>query len=177
VPWRGESTNAGRLHGWSNAIPGLQGRNPLLATHPGEATTAYREALRVAPADWPDREVAQAALVEALQSSGQAQQCAESAANFASHMTRDSNFSRTVVAGLWCVVKSPKAEWAMNASEKLEPLADEALSLPNTVRDHRDELYRTRMLIAMAHNHTSTAARLRDQWLAETERDKTHKQR
>jgi hypothetical protein len=115
----------------------------LLAKTPEEAVVAYREALRLATPNWAHRELAQASLAVALQDAGQWQQCAETAASEAAGMRRNSMFARTIVAGMWCVVTPEPAPWTKETAATLEPLAKEALSLPSTVRDHRDELYRT----------------------------------
>lgn len=137
------------------------------AQHPGEAVKAYREALRLAPPDWPRRELAQAALVGALQDSNQWQQCAETAASEAAHMNRNGSFARIVVAGMWCVVSTDPAPWSEQAARTLEPFAVEALSLPLTVRDHRDELYRTLMYRSVARKDNASAAKWGDRWLDE----------
>lgn len=139
----------------------------LLAEKPEEAVKAYQEALRVAPATWPRRDLAEASLVGALQDSHQWQQCAETAATEAAGMKRDVMFGRTVVAGMWCLVSGDPAPWTKAQAAKLEPLAEEALSLPATVRDHRDELYRTLMYLSLASNDQVGAAKWGDRWLSE----------
>lgn len=139
----------------------------LIAKQPNEAATAYREALRLAPATWSRRELAEASLATALQSAGQYQQCAETAATQATVMKRDAMFGRTLVAGMWCLVTPDPAPWTEAAAGKLEPLAKEALSLSTTVRDHRDELYRTLMYLALARNDKTQAAQWGDRWLKE----------
>jgi tetratricopeptide (TPR) repeat protein len=82
-------------------------------------------------------------------------------------MARNSMFARIVVTGLWCVLASPASEWSVTESRRLESLAEEALALSTTVRDHRDELYRSRMLIAMARHQDTYAEELGARWLAE----------
>jgi tetratricopeptide (TPR) repeat protein len=139
----------------------------LLALQPVDAARAYQEALRLAPATWPRRELAKASLVGALQDSQQWQQCAETAAIEATHMTRDAMFGRIVVTGMWCVVSTDSAPWSEAASRKLEILAEEALSLSTTVRDHRDELYRTLMYLAVNRSDNVAAAKWGNRWLAE----------
>lgn len=134
---------------------------------PMDAAGAYRESLRVAPAAWPRRELAEASLAVALQSSGQYQNCAETAFSEAAHMQRDSMFARTVVAGMWCVDFGDPAPWSKEAARNLEPLAQEALSLSSTVRDHRDELYRTLMILSVDRNDSKAAADWGNRWLAE----------
>jgi tetratricopeptide (TPR) repeat protein len=145
----------------------LQRGDALLAQHPADAAKVYQEALRLAPAAWPRRELAEASLAGALQDSSQYQQCAETAATEAAHMERDAMFGRTVVAGMWCLVSTDPVPWWESAARKLEPLAEEALSLSTTVRDHRDELYRTLMNLSVARNDHAAAAKWGDRWLAE----------
>jgi tetratricopeptide (TPR) repeat protein len=137
------------------------------AQHPGEAVKAYREAMRLAPPNWPQRELAQASLLGALQDSNEWQQCAETAVSDAAHMKRNGGFARIVVTGMWCVVSTDPAPWSEEAARKLEPLAVEALSLPETVRDHRDELYRTLMYLSVARKDNAAATKWGDRWLGE----------
>lgn len=151
----------------SPADAALKRADALLAQHAADAAKSYQEALRLAPAAWPLREVAEASLTVALQDSGQFQQCAETAVAEASRMKRDSEFARTVVAGMWCVVSVDPVQWSDEAAIKLVSLAEEALTLPSTVRDHRDEIYRTMMYLAMNHNNTADAAKWGNRWLAE----------
>ncbi len=139
----------------------------LLSEKPELAARAYREALHLAPAAWPRRELAEASLTTALQDSQQWQLCAETAATEASRMSRGTMFGRTVVAGMWCLVSAYPAPWCEAQAVGLEPLAKEALSLPSTVRDHRDELYRTLMYLALGRKDEGGAARWGDRWLDE----------
>ena len=76
-------------------------------------------------------------------------------------------FGRTVVAGMWCVVSADTEPWTKEAAAKLEPLAKEALSLRATVRDHRDELYRTLMNLSLSRNDQACAADWGNRWLEE----------
>ena len=139
----------------------------LLTEQPEDAVKAYREALSQAPADWPRRELAEASLVQALQDSHQNQICADTAVSEAEHMKRDEIFTRTVVAGMWCMADAGPAPWADADLAKLKPMAQEALALPTTVRDHRDSIYRTLMYIFVARNDNDAAAKCSDRWLAE----------
>lgn len=139
----------------------------LLARKPAEAVEAYQKALRLAPPTWPRRELAEASLVTALQDNNQWERCAETSAREATTLNRDAMFGRTVVAGMWCLVSADAAPWTKEQAPKLEPLAEEALALPATVRDHRDELYRTLMLLSLAGNDTTGAARWGNRWLDE----------
>ena len=139
----------------------------LLTLKPNEAASAYSEALRLAPANWPHRELAQASLVTALEDGHQWQQCAEAAAAAATSMKRNAMFARTVVAGMWCLVDAYPATWLEAQAHRLEPLAKEALSLPTTIRDHRDELYRTLMRLSLARKDERNAANLGSLWMDE----------
>ena len=140
----------------------------LLSTKSPEAVGAYEEVLRLAPPNWSHRPLAQYSLVTALQINEQYQQCAETAAREASGMKHDNAFANTVVAGMWCLVQGDKsAPWRTSAADKLEPLAKQGLSSPETVRDERNELYRTLMFLAVSRNETAQAASLEDHWLGE----------
>jgi tetratricopeptide (TPR) repeat protein len=144
----------------------------LLASQPADAAKAYQEALGLAPASWPEREFAEASLVQALKDSSQWQQGAETAATEAAAMKRDEVFARTVVAGMWCLASTVPAPWSDAALRKLQPLAEEALLLPTTVRDHRDEIYRTLMYISVNRDNKTAAAKWGDRWLTELDATK-----
>jgi tetratricopeptide (TPR) repeat protein len=146
----------------------LERADALLSTKSPEAVAAYEEVLRLAPPDWPRRPFAQYSLVTALQLNQQNQQCAETAAREASVMTHDNTFASTVVAGMWCLVQGDAAApWRTAAADKLEPLAKQALSSAQTVRDERNELYRTLMYLAVSRNENTQAGVLEDKWLDE----------
>lgn len=162
---RGASTVSARRQ--SPADAALTRGDALLAEKPLEAAKAYREALQAAPAGWPRRELAQASLVVALQNSNQHRECAETAATEAAHMTRGDAFARTVITGMWCVVAVDSQPWTASQASKLEPEAVEALSLPSTVRDRRDELYRTLMYLSLSRNDQAGAANWSNRWLTE----------
>ena len=139
----------------------------LLARRPLEAAAAYRDALRLSPPGWPKREIAEASIVSALQSGNQARICAEMAAKETSHMMRGPVFARTVISGMWCLVSSDNKQWIKKQAQTLRPLAEEALSLRTTERDHRDELYRTLMILALSEDDRVTTAQWGDRWLTE----------
>jgi tetratricopeptide (TPR) repeat protein len=145
----------------------LRRGDSLLSDKPEEAVKAYEEALRLAPATWSRHELAEASLTAALQDSHQWQLCAETAARKAASMNRDEMFGRTVVAGMWCLISADPASWTVAQAAKLEPLAKDALALPTTVRDHRDELYRTLMYLSLSRNDQAGAANWGDRWLDE----------
>ena len=146
----------------------LEQADALVSTKRPEAVAAYEEVLRLAPPDWPRRPQAQYSLVTALQLTNQHQQCAETAAREALLMEHDNAFANTVAAGMWCLVQGePSAPWRTGAAAKLEPLAEQALSSRATVRDERNELYRTLMYLAVSRNESSRAGSLEDRWLGE----------
>jgi tetratricopeptide (TPR) repeat protein len=146
----------------------LERADALLSTKSPDAVAAYDQALRLAPPEWPRRPVAQYSLVTALQLNQQNQQCAETAAHEASVMKHDNTFASTVVAGMWCLDQGDAtAPWRTAAAAKLEPLAKQALSSPETVRDERNELYRTLMYLAVSRNENSQVGSLEDKWLGE----------
>ena len=155
------------VKGQTQADAALTRGDALLAEQPGEAAKAYLQALQLGAAEWSHRELAQASMVKALQASRQWQQCAETAATDAVTMKRDVLFVRTVVTGMWCLTKGGSADWMDTQLKILQPLAEETLSLPITVRDHRDSIYRTLMLIAVARKDNSAALKWGDRWLAE----------
>ena len=144
----------------------------LMAQQPGDAANEYLRALQLAATDWPRRQLAEASAVQALQNSKQWQPCAERTAHDAAAMERDVLFVRTVASGMWCLASADRAPWIDTLFEKLQPLAAEALSLPFTVRDHRDSIYRTLMLIEVARKNDSVALQWGDRWLAELDATK-----
>ncbi|MBV9073980.1 MAG: thioredoxin family protein [Acidobacteria bacterium] len=157
----------------SPADAALVHADALLSTKSPQAAAAYEEVLRQAPPDWPRRELAQYSLVTALQLNEQHQQCAETAAREAAVMKHDNTFASTVASGMWCLVQSDTtAAWRPAAADKLVPLANSALASPETVRDERNELYRTLMYLDISRNDTTHAASLEDKWLAELDQVK-----
>jgi tetratricopeptide (TPR) repeat protein len=151
----------------SPADTALRRGDMLMAQQPGEAANAYKEALERGGEGWPNRELAQAALVQALRGNKQWRACAETAARAASGMQRDDLFTRIVVAGLWCLASDISAPWVDDELKDLQPLAQEALALPMTLRDYRDEVYRTLMYIEVARKHRDAALKWGDRWLRE----------
>jgi len=152
----------------------LRRGDTLMAQQPAEAAREYLQALQLAPVDWPQRELAEASAVQALHDSQKWQQCTESAVSYAGKMKRDVLFVRTVASGMWCLHSPNAAAWVDTQLEKLQPLAEEALSLPISVRDHRDSIYRTLMYSAMARKDEATALKWGERWLAELDAIKPH---
>src|SRR5262249_7058392 len=64
------------------------------------------------------------------------------------------------------------SDWVQTQFKKLEPLAEETLSLPFTVRDHRDSIYRTLMYIEVGRKNDSVALEWGDRWLSELDKIK-----
>ena len=159
--------NTVRAKKQSPADAALARGDALLALKPAEAAAAYREALRLGPPGWPQRELAEASLVSALQSSNRFQECSEVALAQAGQMVRSPIFARTVIGGMWCLASAADQPWAIDQAPGLQRLAQEALSLPKMERDHRDELYRTLMMLAVSRKDNSAAGRWGDLWLAE----------
>ena len=152
----------------SPADAALARGDAVLAQKPAAAVAAYREALKSAPSAWPRRALAEASLVTALQSNHEYRECAQTAASEAAAMKRDSTFARTVMTGMWCLVDEDTAPRQVSVeAAKLELLAREALSLSSTVRDHRDELYRTLMMLSLAREDKTAAQKWGDRGLAE----------
>ena len=160
---------AGAVHasGQTTADAALVRGDALIAQQPADAAREYLEALQLAPVDWSRRELAEASVVQALHDSNQWQQCAESAVTYASTMARDVLFVRTVASAMWCLVAAEPGSPIDFQLDALRPLAAEALSLPISVRDHRDSIYRTLMIIESARKNTSAALKWGDRWLAE----------
>jgi len=144
----------------------------VMAQQPDEAARAYLNAMQLGAADLPRRELATASLVQALQDSKQWEQCAETAIKYGAGMNRNELFVRTVVSGMWCLKSAGSAPWVAAQLRKLQTLAEEALSLAITVRDHRDSIYRTLMYIEVALNDDAAALKWGDRWLSELDQIK-----
>ncbi|HET7841439.1 MAG TPA: thioredoxin family protein [Terriglobia bacterium] len=140
----------------------------LLAGHRhAEAAAAYREALRLAPTDWPERDETIASLAWALKSDRQWRPCAEVAAKEAPRVQRTATFGRVVLAGMWCANMGEPEAWADSAAKTLAPLAEEAVALPSSLRDHRFQLYQNLMYLADSHHDHATEKKWGELWLGE----------
>jgi len=137
-----------------------------------EAVAAYREALRLASPDWPERNHAISSLVTALSAVREYQACAETAAEKAPTIPRDSTFAAIVRVGLGCANGGRPATWAEAAGKILEPLAAEAVALPSALRDERFQLFQQLMYAAQTRGDNATVKRWGEQWLAEIEATK-----
>ena len=156
-----------RASGQTTADAALIRGDSLMAKQPAAAAREYLEALKLAQVDWSSRGLAEASIVQALHDSEQWQQCTESSVKYAGKMKRDVFFVRTVATGMWCLASADPAPWIDPQLDALRPLAEEALSLPISVRDHRDSIYRTLMIIESARKDTAAALRWGERWLAE----------
>jgi tetratricopeptide (TPR) repeat protein len=130
-----------------------------------DASAAYREALRLAPAGWPQRLRALGSLTWALMACGAEQACAETAAVEAPAMPRGEAFGQVVLAGLMCSNQGGAAPWAAAARGTLEPLALEGAALPAVLRDHRFQLCQQLMRAAELRGDTTSVTRLGHRWL------------
>ena len=156
-----------RASGQTSADAALIRADALMAKQPAAAAREYVEALKLAPVDWSSRGLAEASVVQALQDSKQWQECTESSVKYAGEMKRDVFFVRTVASGMWCLASADPAPWIDPEFDALRPLAEEVLSLPISVRDHRDSIYRTLMIVESARKNTSVALKWGERWLAE----------
>src|SRR5215831_10095473 len=139
----------------------------LASNRHDEAARSYQEALRLADSKWPEGDSTVASFVWALMSSKQWQACAETAASEAPRVGRSAVFGRIVISGLMAVSQGEQAPWAKAAATVLEPLAEEAIARPTTVRDHRFQLYQSLMLLAQARGEKARVERFGDRWLSE----------
>jgi tetratricopeptide (TPR) repeat protein len=131
-----------------------------------QAVVFYRQALQFGGKNWPDRGHAIASLTWALMRDQQAQPCAETAVREAPALHRDETFSRMVLAGLYCVA-GEKGPWAATAAKTIYPLAEEAIALPATLRDHRFQIYQQLMYQAKMRGDKTTLQKWGDAWLKE----------
>jgi hypothetical protein len=132
-----------------------------------DAATAYGLALRLGDKSWAERGRAVDSFTWSAMMSEQTQVCAETAASEAPLMARGEIFSRVVLAGLTCINQSQSASWAESARKSLEPLAEEAVALPSTLRDHRFQLYQQLMYAADMRGDKATVKRWGELWLKE----------
>ena len=134
-----------------------------------DAAAAYRDALRLAPRDWPGRGDLVERVVTTLRGAGRNQECAETAAAEASAMIRGAPFASAVCFGLQCAENGGDAPWAKRARAALEPLAAEAVSIPSILRDVRFQTYQTLMDLASDGGDDATVRRWGEAWLHEIE--------
>lgn len=134
-----------------------------------DASAAYRDAVRLAPAGWPQRMRAMGSLTWALMAGGESRACAEAAAVEAPAMPRGEAFGQVVLAGLMCSNQGGAAPWAVASRTTLEPLALEGTQVPGVLRDHRFQLYQQLMRAAEVRGDTVTVARLGHGWLDDIE--------
>jgi len=132
-----------------------------------DAVAAYREALRLASPDWPERNQTVASLTKALVLIRDSRACAETAAAAALTMSREPAFATTVLNGYGCAGAGAGAPWAETARETLEPLLIEALTLPTASRDNRFQMYQQLMYSAKIRGDSASVTRWGRQWLDE----------
>ena len=137
-----------------------------------EAVAAYRRALALGGASWPQREPAMAELAWTLMTSGEHQACADLALAEAPGMNRGPGFARVVLAGLLSANMADTTAWAVAARAKLVPLAREATAITTIARNDRFQLYQELMAGTDLAGDTVAAVQWGDRWLAEIERTK-----
>src|SRR5512137_1942530 len=105
-----------------------------------EAIALWEKALAAGGPSWPRRARTLESLVIGLQSARQDRRCADVAIAEAPGMARGQSFANVVSVGLSCANGSDEP-WAREAAGKLEPLAIEAVKLPDVLADDRAGLY------------------------------------
>jgi len=132
-----------------------------------DAGAAYREALRLAGPDWPERNQGVASLTKALAMTRDSQGCAETAAAAAVTMPRGPAFATTVLNGYGCAGAGGATPWAEAARKTLEPLAIEALGVSTVSRDNHFQLLQQLMYGAMSRGDSTQVSRWGERWLSE----------
>jgi tetratricopeptide (TPR) repeat protein len=109
---------------------------------PAEAASAYRKLLEAAPADWSRRPRTVESLLLARYSAGDHLVCVLDARTLVPGLPRGPSFANAAAMGLACLLyaRSPFAS-AAEVRAELEPLAREALALPDLLADDRSGLY------------------------------------
>ena len=156
-----------RLHGTSSLADSLLATASVAAAarENGTAVSYANRALTAGGARWPQRGRALRVLTWALMRDSQSQACAETAAAEAPGMARSGDFGAVVLVGLMC--SDAKADWGVRTSRTLEPLAEEAVTLPTVIRDHRFQIYQQLMHLASSRSDSVTERRWGHRWLDE----------
>ena len=144
-----------------------RGDDLMARDRPAAAVSAYEAAHRAAGAGWSDRDRAVGALIFARATSKQWEPCAEEAIAEAPRLGRHETFGRVVLEGLKCVDAGEPSVWAATSRPELERLAVEAIASPETVRDHRFQLYQELMATARERGDTAAVNRFGEAWLKE----------
>lgn len=131
-----------------------------------KAIAAYRDALQIDP-NGPEADRAVGALTWTLSAGKMWEECALTASKYAPTMPRREMFSRVVLAGMICANYGAPGRWTDSTRKILEPLAVEAVSLPETLRDHRFQLYEQLMNAADLREDKATVNYWGDLWLRE----------
>src|SRR5512137_590501 len=105
-----------------------------------EAVALWEKALAAGGPSWARRARTLESLVIGLQSARQDRRCADVAIAEAPGMARGQSFANVVSVGLSCANGSDEP-WAREAAGRLEPLAIEAVKLPDVLADDRAGLY------------------------------------
>jgi tetratricopeptide (TPR) repeat protein len=105
-----------------------------------EAVALWEKALAAGGPRWPRRARTLESLVSGLRSTGKRERCAEVALAEAPGLPRGQSFANLASMGLSCANDSD-GPWARPAAARLEPLAAEAVKLPDVLADDRAGLY------------------------------------
>ncbi|HJZ84914.1 MAG TPA: tetratricopeptide repeat protein [Polyangia bacterium] len=105
------------------------------------AAAAYQEALAAGGPAWPRHARAVEALVMALDAAGDPVSCTRAARQHAPELARGPSFANVVATGLSCALSEPAGPPRIEDVRALEPLAREALALPDVLADDRSSLY------------------------------------
>ena len=144
--------------------------------HKAEAAALYRKAIDAGGPGWSERERAIESMVvglaiSAFTSPEAIQACAQSAVDEAPGLTRGPTFANVVSAGLGCAVAADDtAEWRGPAIAALEPLALEAVALPDLLGDDRSGLYQSLVDAREVIGDEAGAKRVAEQWFEFLER-------
>jgi tetratricopeptide (TPR) repeat protein len=131
-----------------------------------DATAAYTEALRLAPAGWAGRGRALASLLDALKKTGDLRQCAAVARRETPALERGPAFAAASAAGLGCAVDAPdSAAWRGTALKELEPLVIESLGLDNVLADDRSSAYGMLVDLRDARGDKAGAKEMAGRWM------------
>jgi tetratricopeptide (TPR) repeat protein len=132
-----------------------------------EAAEGYRAALTAGGPDWPRRPRALESLVNALAAAEQWEACATLARQEAPALPRGPSFANVAAIGLDCTGHGPEeAPWKADAQRVLDPLVEEALSLPEVLADDRSSLYALLADRLQTRGDEAGAKALAGRWLA-----------
>ncbi len=150
----------------SAAAESLSRADELLTRgEPEKAVPICQAVYRTLAPGAPERPRAIATLARSLWNARQAQPCAELAASEAPGMPRGPDFGMVVLAGSGSCAAGRGAPWAVAAWRVVEPLAEEAVTVPTISRDCRFQIYQNLEDAAAMRGDDATARRWGHAWL------------